>query len=171
MLLSYVQKHALPIDLSNVCYFPPHPIPAHLSLPSSVLSKCGSACVPRCCTPLRSCPHCSLCALRLTASRVCVCVSVCSCSCCFSCTHMVDASGPASSSRCSRSKSSSQSQKACCTHMFPGDDTGPALYPGPSWRLYSQLHGCTMLLVSPSIFQHCLLCFSFSMIKRKLSFC
>ncbi len=74
MLLSYVQKHALSIDLSNVCYSPPHPIPAHLSLPSSVLSKCGSACVPRCCTPLRSCPHCSLCALRSTASRVCVCV-------------------------------------------------------------------------------------------------
>jgi len=86
-----------------------------------------------------------------------VCVSVCSCSCCSSCTHMVDASGLASSSRCSRSKGSSQSQKACCTHMFPGDDTGPALYPGPSWKLYSQLHGCTMLLVSPSIFQHCLL--------------
>jgi len=44
--------------------------------PSSVLSKCRSACVPRCCMPLCSCPHGSLCALHSAASRVCVCVQL-----------------------------------------------------------------------------------------------
>ncbi|DBB14800.1 TPA: hypothetical protein ACH3X3_004409 [Trebouxia sp. C0006] len=57
---------------------------------------------------------------------------------------MEDVSSPASSSRCSRSKGSSQSQRAHFTWMLPGADTGPALYPGSSWRLHSQLHGCTV---------------------------